>query len=306
VDFRLDGNEWQTVALGAAGNFTLATSTAPGAPLAPGIHSVVIDYLGSGSYNAANSNTITFTIEAATPTLTWATPAPIAFGTALTATQLNATASVAGTFVYNPAAGAVLAAGNQTLSVTFIPANTTDYVSVTDSVTLTVNPVVGVSYTLAANQTSVAGSSSVTLTLNSFNYAGTVSFSTSVSESAGAKGTVTASAPPVTLTSNGTATTTLTITATAGAANRAPAVPWNSGGAIAFGVMLVGAPFTLRRKRVLAVLLTAAALALAGFLISCSGSSQNTTGPVYTVTVTPTGTGTVTNPSPVAVSVTIP
>lgn len=306
VDFRLDGSEWQTVALGAAGNVTLATSSAPGAPLAPGIHSVVIDYLGSGNYNAANSNTITFTIEAATPTLTWATPAPITFGTALSATQLNATASVAGTFVYNPAAGTVPAAGNQTLSVTFIPANTTDYVSVTDSVTLTVNPVVGASYTLAANQTAVAGSSSVTLTLNSFNYAGTVSFSTSVSASAGATGTVTASATPVTLTSNGTATTTLTITATAAAANHAPAVPWNSGGAIAFGVLLVGAPLTLRRKRVLAVLLTAGALTMAGLLISCSGSSQNTTGPVYTVTVTPTGTGTVTNPSPVAVSVTIP
>ena len=49
----------------------------------------------------------------ATPTITWATPADIVYGTALSATQLNATTpSVAGTFVYTPAAGDVLSAGH--------------------------------------------------------------------------------------------------------------------------------------------------------------------------------------------------
>ena len=47
----------------------------------------------------------------ATPTITWATPADITYGTALSATQLNATASVPGTFVYTPVAGTVLNAG---------------------------------------------------------------------------------------------------------------------------------------------------------------------------------------------------
>ena len=47
----------------------------------------------------------------ATPTITWSTPADITYGTALSATQLNATASVPGTFVYTPAAGTVLNAG---------------------------------------------------------------------------------------------------------------------------------------------------------------------------------------------------
>src|SRR5205823_5918498 len=42
---------------------------------------------------------------ATTPTITWATPADIVYGTALSATQLNATASTAGTFTYTPAAG---------------------------------------------------------------------------------------------------------------------------------------------------------------------------------------------------------
>ena len=40
-----------------------------------------------------------------TPTITWATPAAITYGTALSATQLNADAGVAGTFVYTPASG---------------------------------------------------------------------------------------------------------------------------------------------------------------------------------------------------------
>jgi hypothetical protein len=38
--------------------------------------------------------------------------------------------------------------------------------------------------------------------------------------------------------------------------------------------VLVGARFTLRRKLTLAVLLTALAISLAGFLMSCSGSSK--------------------------------
>jgi sugar lactone lactonase YvrE len=74
----------------------------------------------------------------ATPTITWAQPSPILFGTALSAAQLNATASVPGTFVYTPAAGTVLNVGAQTLSVTFTPTDTVDYSTVTASVTETV------------------------------------------------------------------------------------------------------------------------------------------------------------------------
>jgi len=54
--------------------------------------------------------------------ITWPSPADIVYGTALSGIQLNATANVAGTFSYNPAAGTVLTAGaSQTLSVTFTP-----------------------------------------------------------------------------------------------------------------------------------------------------------------------------------------
>jgi len=81
----------------------------------------------------------TLTVTQVTPTVTWATPAAIAFGTALGGAQLDATASVAGTFVYSPAAGAVLGAGAQALSVTFTPADSTDYTNATGGVMLTVN-----------------------------------------------------------------------------------------------------------------------------------------------------------------------
>ena len=78
-------------------------------------------------------------INKATPTVAWATPAVITYGTALNATQLDASSPVAGTFAYSPAAGTVLAAGSQELSVTFTPTDATDYTAATASVTLTVN-----------------------------------------------------------------------------------------------------------------------------------------------------------------------
>jgi sugar lactone lactonase YvrE len=71
--------------------------------------------------------------------VTWPTPAPIAYGTALSATQLDATANVSGTFVYTPPAGTILTAGTQTLSVTFTPTNTKVYPPVTTTVNLQVN-----------------------------------------------------------------------------------------------------------------------------------------------------------------------
>jgi hypothetical protein len=74
-----------------------------------------------------------------TPTITWQTPSPITYGTALSPTQLDATASTAGTFTYSPPAGTVLAAGNQMLNVTFTPSDSVDFTQQTASVPLTVN-----------------------------------------------------------------------------------------------------------------------------------------------------------------------
>ncbi|MBC7922927.1 MAG: PQQ-dependent sugar dehydrogenase, partial [Ferruginibacter sp.] len=78
------------------------------------------------------------------PTIDWASPAPIASGTALSGTQLNAVArfngnAVAGTLSYSPASGTVLSVGNdQLLAVTFTPSNPTTYNAVSSQVKINV------------------------------------------------------------------------------------------------------------------------------------------------------------------------
>jgi sugar lactone lactonase YvrE len=89
-------------------------------------------------YATANSVDQSFTVKAQ-PSITWETPAAISYGTALSASQLNATASITGTFSYSPAAGTLLNAGNHTLTVTFTPNDTTTYGTSQKSVTLAVN-----------------------------------------------------------------------------------------------------------------------------------------------------------------------
>lgn len=89
--------------------------------------------------NTSQPSSITYTVGKATPTVTWLNPAAIVYGTPLSGTQLDATASVAGGFAYSPASGTVLTAGTQTLSVTFTPSDTIDYNSVTTTVMLVVN-----------------------------------------------------------------------------------------------------------------------------------------------------------------------
>lgn len=87
---------------------------------------------GGGSPNPTKSD----------PVIAWAAPAAITNPAPLTSAQLDATANVAGSFVYSPAAGTVLTPGTQTLSTTFTPADTADYNTATASVTITVNPAV--------------------------------------------------------------------------------------------------------------------------------------------------------------------
>lgn len=82
---------------------------------------------------------VAIVVARATPTITWVNPADIVYGTALNGTQLNATANVAGTFAYTPAAGTKLNAGlGQTLSVTFTPSDTTNYNTATKTVKIDV------------------------------------------------------------------------------------------------------------------------------------------------------------------------
>src|SRR5204863_95130 len=89
--------------------------------------SVAFTPTDAANYTTA-SKTVSINVLKATPTITWPTPADLVYGTALSATQLNATASVAGSFVYTPALGDVLNAGAaQTLSVAFTPTDAANY-----------------------------------------------------------------------------------------------------------------------------------------------------------------------------------
>ena len=121
-----------------AGSFTY--SPAAGTVLSAGSHTITATFTPADStdYTAATA-AVTLTVNQATGSIIWPTPSPITYGTALSATQLNATSSVPGTFAYSPAAGTVLTGGTQTLSVTFTPTDTADYSAATDSVSLIVN-----------------------------------------------------------------------------------------------------------------------------------------------------------------------
>ena len=73
------------------------------------------------------------------PVITWGAPAPITFGTPLSVTQLSATTTVPGTFVYTPSLGTLLQAGAaQTLSVTFTPDDPIHYLPASASVSIDV------------------------------------------------------------------------------------------------------------------------------------------------------------------------
>ena len=82
-----------------------------------------------------------------TPTIVWPSPADITYGTPLGSAQLDATASfggstVTGIFIYTPASATILNAGaNQTLAVSFMPADPTSFSTATATVSINVNPV---------------------------------------------------------------------------------------------------------------------------------------------------------------------
>jgi len=96
------------------------------------------DQAGNASY-APVQTTANIIVSPATPTITWATPSAITYGTPLSAAQLDATLSVAGSCTYSPIAGTVLNSGTQTLTATCTPTDTTDYNSAMKTVSLMVN-----------------------------------------------------------------------------------------------------------------------------------------------------------------------
>ena len=118
---------------------TIVYSPEAGEILEPGQHVLTAHFTpADGSRYASAQSSITVTVMKAPPRITWATPESIKYGTPLSTSQLNATASEEGSFEYFPNAGTVLTVGEHTPSVTFKPYNNADYPSVQTAVTLSV------------------------------------------------------------------------------------------------------------------------------------------------------------------------
>ncbi len=109
------------------GSFTYTPAT--GEILAPGVHQLSVNFTPADSLNYSTASAVvSLTVFEKLPAfITWPTPEPISYGTALGIIQLNATAAVPGTFVYTPSAGHVLAPGRYTLSASFIASDSDRY-----------------------------------------------------------------------------------------------------------------------------------------------------------------------------------
>jgi len=97
------------------------------APINAGDYTATAVFAGDANHTGS-SDSKDFEITKATSTITWNNPADIVYGTALSPTQLNATANVSGTFSYTPASGTLLNAGSaQTLLASFTPTDSANY-----------------------------------------------------------------------------------------------------------------------------------------------------------------------------------
>jgi hypothetical protein len=101
---------------------------------------LTVDFVPTDTTNYVNtSKNVSINVLKATSTITWSNPADITYPTALSATQLNASANVPGSFTYAPPTGMVLNAGSgQTLTADFVPDDTTNYNNAAKNVTINV------------------------------------------------------------------------------------------------------------------------------------------------------------------------
>ena len=132
-----------TVSGGVTGNFVYTPGSGDILDAGPD-QLLTVDFTPTGvdatRYNAATT-TAEINVVKADPSITWNDPAAIPHGTVLSATQLNATADVAGSFTYTPDAGTALGVGNgQALNVTFSPDDAGNFNTAVASVTIDVLP----------------------------------------------------------------------------------------------------------------------------------------------------------------------
>jgi len=115
-----------------------ATLVTAAQTLPAGADTLTAEFPADNNFNTSTSTGVPVTVTQTPSSLTWAQPAAIEYGTALSGTQLDAAASVAGTIAYSLAAGTVLHAGVTTVTATFVPTDAFDYAGATATRTITV------------------------------------------------------------------------------------------------------------------------------------------------------------------------
>jgi len=246
-------------------------------------------YAGNPNYGASSSAGIYVTGSgvAAQPAILWSPASQWGVGVALGPNILNAAVNgnIAGSFSYTAQSGSggaaninsasTLTAGTYTLTATFTPVDTTDYLTATASRTIVVQQADFAVETGASSLTLVAGSSgTVTVSVPAlYGFSGTVA----IAGGSSLPGGFTVTASPATVTAGGSSTVTIQTTGLSGStANVSPHNDWNrliAGGGIALSCLLI-LPVARRRKSVW--MTTVALVGVLGVLSGCGGSGFST------------------------------
>jgi len=127
----------EVFSLGGTPQATFASATT-GNGIVVNVTGYTISGAGIGNYTLVQP-ILSANITNATVTIDWSNPSNINYGTALSATQLNATANVPGTFSYSPVLGTMLSAGTHNLTVNFTPTDNVNYAQANKTVSLVVD-----------------------------------------------------------------------------------------------------------------------------------------------------------------------
>ena len=109
------------VNIGTAVTVSSGVATLNITSLTAGTHSITATYAGDSNFLTSTSAPVGVIVSKATPVITWSNPSAITYGRLLSSAQMNATATVPGTFAYSLAPYTLLAVGTSTLSTTFTP-----------------------------------------------------------------------------------------------------------------------------------------------------------------------------------------
>ncbi len=126
----LAGASWKFVSLGS----DFWSTQNPSALAVNSTNILTLQFTNLNGWNVPSNQTVSVSPGDVTPitaaytvAVSWPQPGGITYGTALGSAQLDATALVAGNFVYSPPGGTVLNPGSNTLAVTFTPGDQVNY-----------------------------------------------------------------------------------------------------------------------------------------------------------------------------------